>query len=104
MAKSIYKVYAEIPATIKDSGIDKLCREMQITANPKDIQVLVGYYKNSGHLNWIENNLKYNIRFGEKYQVSGPMLSAKFLVLYGEGYFLSLHQTIAAYKIIHWDK
>lgn len=90
MAKSIYKVYAEIPSPIKDSGIDQLCREMQITANHKDIQVLVGYYKNSDHLNWIENNLKYNIRFGEKYQVSGPMLSVKFLVLYGDGGF---HQT-----------
>ena len=38
--------------------------------------------RGSSHYNWITEKNKYNIRFGNGYEVDGKMASAKFLILY----------------------
>ena len=53
--------------------------------------VLLGYYKNEDHLNWILNNKTYNVRAGKdrgSLDISASVCDARFLLLYGkEGYY-----------------
>jgi len=53
---------------------------------PDETFVLIGYYKDQKHLNWITNknnpNMYYNVRYGEKYNLSVKEISAKYLLLY----------------------
>ena len=64
---------------------------------PTDLQffvgdnVLLGYYKNEEHLNWILKNKIYNVRAGKdrgSLDISASVCGARFLLLYGkEGYY-----------------
>jgi hypothetical protein len=92
MALSSKHIYSSPPALIVDHKLDDLCRSLAINdQNPSDINVLVGYYKSTKHLEWIEKNLVYNIRYGGKHIVNAQMLSSRFLVLYGGGSFRQTH-------------
>lgn len=92
MALSSKHIYSSPPALIVDHKLDDLCRSLAINdENPSDINVLVGYYKSTKHLEWIEKNLVYNIRYGGKHIVNAQMLSSRFLVLYGDGSFQQTH-------------
>lgn len=51
---------------------------------PNETFVLVGYYKDDKHLNWIRDNKFYNVRFGEKYNLGIKELSAQYLLLYSK--------------------
>lgn len=85
MARTAKRVYEKEPIQkIVDSKLEALLRELGYDENPQDTYVLVGYYKGENHLKWIEKNLKYNVRYGIKYPISGQMISAKYLVLYGD--------------------
>jgi hypothetical protein len=85
LAKHKYEVLKEKP--IKDKSIDEelyaVAREIGLNENIHDTYVLVGYCKQgSSHYNWITEKNKYNVRFGNGYEVDGKMASAKFLILY----------------------
>ena len=53
--------------------------------------MLLGYYKNEDHLNWIVKNKIYNVRAGKdrgSLDISASVCGARFLLLYGkEGYY-----------------
>jgi predicted component of viral defense system (DUF524 family) len=49
---------------------------------PSETFVLVGYYKGETHLNWINEKRLYNVRYGEKYELSANEIGAKYLLLY----------------------
>jgi predicted component of viral defense system (DUF524 family) len=51
---------------------------------PKETFVLVGYYKNDMHLSWIKEKLLYNVRYGNKYDLSPNEIGAKYLLLYSK--------------------
>jgi predicted component of viral defense system (DUF524 family) len=52
---------------------------------PHEIYVLVGYYKNEKHLEWILENEMYNVRYGgEKYELSANAVGARYLLLYSK--------------------
>ena len=53
---------------------------------PSETFILIGYYKNKEHLNWIINNPQkyYNVRYGEKYKLSVNDISANYLLLYSK--------------------
>jgi hypothetical protein len=51
---------------------------------PSEIFVLVGYYKNDLHLNWIKEERLYNVRYGEKYNLSPQEIGANYLLLYSK--------------------
>lgn len=87
VAQQTKVIYADKPLVIQDSKLDQLCRELNVESNFIDTKVLVGYYKNDRHLSWIQNSQYYNIRHGENYEVTAEMLSAKYLVLYGNKKF-----------------
>jgi len=85
LAKRKYEIIKEKP--INEDSIDEelyaVAREIGVSENIHDTYVLVGYCKQaSSHYNWINEKNKYNIRFGEGYEVDGKMASAKFLILY----------------------
>ncbi|MBM3453997.1 MAG: DUF2357 domain-containing protein [Bacteroidetes bacterium] len=85
MARATKKVYDQKPIQkISDSKLEALLRELGQEEHPEETQVLVGYYKGESHLNWIQANAKYNIRYGTGYTIDGKMILAKYLVLYGE--------------------
>ncbi len=52
---------------------------------PSETFVLVGYYKNETHLNWIKENGLYNVRYGEKYNLSSTEIGAQYILLYTKG-------------------
>jgi len=56
---------------------------------PDETFVLIGYYKSEGHLEWIIENNLYNVRYGNKYNLTDEMVSAKYLLLYTENNFNS---------------
>lgn len=85
LAKRKFEIIKEKP--IKENSIDEelyaVAREIGLKENIHDTYVLVGYCKqDSSHYNWITEKNKYNIRFGNDYEVDGKMASAKFLILY----------------------
>lgn len=53
---------------------------------PDETFVLIGYYKDQKQLNWITKTnspkMYYNVRYGEKYNLSVKDISAKYLLLY----------------------
>jgi hypothetical protein len=49
---------------------------------PSETFVLVGYYKDDIHLNWIKENGFYNVRYGEKYDLTTNEIGAQYLLLY----------------------
>jgi predicted component of viral defense system (DUF524 family) len=84
MARSAEKVYKTKPhLKLPDSKLDQLLRELGAKENPEENYVLIGYYKGKKHLDWIEENLKYNVRYGSSFAINGQMISAKYLILYG---------------------
>jgi hypothetical protein len=84
MARSAEKVYKPKPhLKLPDSKLDQLLRELGAKENPEENYVLIGYYKGKKHLDWIEENLKYNVRYGSSFDINGQMISAKYLILYG---------------------
>ena len=97
MARSAKKVYAET-YKMQDLQIDILLRQLGSADNPDETYVLIGYCKNDKHKKWISDdpqNMRYNIRFGDGYEVNGKMAAARYLLLYSDKDFL--HQEI--YKI-----
>ena len=57
-----------------------------IVCNSSDI-VLVGYYKNFDHLQWILSKKMYNVRLGEakgSMDITPQLLSAKYVLLHGK--------------------
>lgn len=49
---------------------------------PDETFVLVGYYKDDIHLNWIKENSLYNVRYGDKYELTSNEIGAQYLLLY----------------------
>jgi predicted component of viral defense system (DUF524 family) len=71
---------------------------------PNEIFVLVGYYKDETHLNWITNKNLYNVRYGEKYSLSPNEIDAQYLLLYSKDhkestlFFKLTHQKTKVYS------
>jgi hypothetical protein len=85
LAKQKFEIIKEKPISEKsiDEELYAVAREIGLTGNIHDTNVLVGYCKQgSDHYEWITEKNKYNMRFGNGYEVDGKMASAKFLVLY----------------------
>jgi predicted component of viral defense system (DUF524 family) len=98
MARSTKKVYAETYHS-HDTQLDSLLRQLGTTEIPDETHVLVGYCKDEKHRKWISGNpknMRYNIRFGEGYEVNGKMAAAQYLILYSGKDFL--HQEIYRIK------
>lgn len=51
---------------------------------PSETFVLFGYYKNEVHLNWIRQKNLYNVRYGDKYELSPNEIGAQYLLLYSK--------------------
>jgi len=51
---------------------------------PEETFVLVGYYKDDIHLKWITEGKHYNVRYGEKYELSTNEIGAQYLLLYSK--------------------
>jgi len=51
---------------------------------PSETFVLVGYYKDNTHLSWIKEKKYYNVRYGEKYDLSTNEIGAQYLLLYSK--------------------
>lgn len=85
LAKRKYDILKEKPINEKsiDEELYAVAREIGLNENIHDTYVLIGYCKQgSRHHNWITDKNKYNIRFGNGYEIDGKMASAKFLILY----------------------
>ncbi|MFM7683119.1 MAG: DUF2357 domain-containing protein, partial [Bacteroidota bacterium] len=98
MARSTKKVYAETYHS-HDAQLDNLIRQLGTSEIPDETHVLVGYCKDEKHRKWISGdpkNMRYNIRFGEGYDVNGKMAAAQYLILYSGKDFL--HQEIYRIK------
>ncbi len=52
---------------------------------PSETFVLVGYYKDDIHLSWIKDKGFYNVRYGDKYNLSTNEIGAQYLLLYSKG-------------------
>ncbi|AWW30724.1 hypothetical protein DN752_11640 [Echinicola strongylocentroti] len=55
---------------------------------PDETYVLVGYYKNADHLNWIKKNHLYNFRTGSRagsLRLSHEVVNAEYLLLHSKG-------------------
>jgi hypothetical protein len=52
---------------------------------PSETFVLVGYYKDDIHLSWITEKGLYNVRYGDKYNLSTNEIGAQYLLLYSKG-------------------
>jgi predicted component of viral defense system (DUF524 family) len=52
---------------------------------PRETYVLVGYYKHDDHLSWIDEKRLYNVRYGEKYELSTNEIGVQYLLLYSKG-------------------
>jgi hypothetical protein len=46
--------------------------------------VLLGYYKNESHLNWIKQKGVYNVRYNDRYSLKSNDLAAQYLLLYSK--------------------
>ena len=98
LARSAQKVYANTYKS-QDPKVDNLLRQLDSTEIPDETQVLVGYCKGEKHRNWISGdtkNMRYNIRYGNGYNVTGKIASSRYLVLYTDKDFL--HQEIFRVK------
>ena len=51
---------------------------------PSETFVLVGYYKDDIHLSWITTEGLYNVRYGNKYNLSTNEIGAQYLLLYSK--------------------
>lgn len=51
---------------------------------PSETFVLVGYYKDDIHLNWIKEQGLYNVRYGVKYELNQNEIGADYLLLYSK--------------------
>jgi predicted component of viral defense system (DUF524 family) len=51
---------------------------------PSETFVLVGYYKDNIHLSWIKSEGFYNVRYGDKYELSTNEIGAQYLLLYSK--------------------
>jgi predicted component of viral defense system (DUF524 family) len=51
---------------------------------PSETFVLVGYYKDDIHLSWIKDEGFYNVRYGDKYDLSTIEIGAQYLLLYSK--------------------
>jgi len=49
---------------------------------PSETFVLIGYYRDDIHLSWIKDKNFYNVRYGEKYDLSPNEVGAQYLLLY----------------------
>ena len=93
MKEEIKKIIEE---AIKDFEVKPEGFSIEI---PDETQVLVGYCRGKKHWNWIfgdPKNMRYNIRYGNGYDVNGKMAVARFLVLYLDKDFL--HREIYTIK------
>ena len=98
MARTAHKVYSE-NYNISDPKLDNLIRQLGSNEHPDETYVLVGYCRGRKHKSWISGdpkNMRYNIRYGDGYDVNGKMAVARYLVLYMDKDFL--HREIYAIK------
>lgn len=51
---------------------------------PSETFVLVGYYKDDKHLEWINDSKLYNVRYGDKYELTPNEIGATYLLLYSK--------------------
>lgn len=51
---------------------------------PSETFVLVGYYKDDKHLEWINDSSLYNVRYGDKYELTPNEIGATYLLLYSK--------------------
>lgn len=51
---------------------------------PGETFVLVGYYKNESHLNWIKQKGVYNVRYTDKFNLQSNDIAAQYLLLYSK--------------------
>jgi hypothetical protein len=52
---------------------------------PNETYVLIGYFKDKTHLSWINEKRLYNVRYGERYELSSNQIGAQYLLLYTNG-------------------
>lgn len=75
MAHKTYDIHKdENPAALSD-----ILPEYVI---PDETHVLIGYYKGDEHLEWINYNHLYNIRYGDKYSLTPQEIGVGYLFLY----------------------
>lgn len=83
--------YWEIPETKAAESIEQNNTKNTISIQPikyeklKQTSVLFGVFKDQKHLEWIQNNKKYNVRLGERVGAvkrTRQVTSAEYLVLY----------------------
>jgi predicted component of viral defense system (DUF524 family) len=51
---------------------------------PSETFILVGYYKDDIHLNWITEKKLYNVRYGDKHELTPEEIGARYLLLYSK--------------------
>jgi hypothetical protein len=80
-----YQIYKQLP---ENSVYDYLPELIGINRDliPDETMILIAWYKNYEHLNWIHSNNYYNARVGDvrgSINVSAKLSSAKFILLHG---------------------
>lgn len=90
MAKTARKIYSH-KYNKRDAQLDALIRQLGAVESADETLVLVGYCRGEQHKLWISGdlqNMRYNIRYGNGYDVNGQMAAARYLVLYSDNDFL----------------
>jgi len=85
LAYSLFHVFKE-PMSTSYNGWFPILSNIQRAIPPQDIHVLVGYYRNKKHLEWIMENNLYNLRLegrGSKDVLNPNIFGANLLLLYG---------------------
>ena len=87
----IYKVKKDKSSEINDLLPEYIERKKKTRLVPEEISVLVGYFKDDFHLEWIREKQMYNIRYIKNRKLISNEINAKYLLLYHqkeEGYRL----------------
>lgn len=85
LAYNLFHVFKE-PTSILYNGWFPILSNIQRPIPPQDIHVLVGYYRNKKHLEWIIEKQLYNLRLegrGSKDVLNPNIFGANLLLLYG---------------------
>jgi len=79
---SIYKNFKTDDNILREPLPEYLDYKEEHRLIPDETFVIVGYYKDQEHLDWIINENYYNVRYGEKYSLSPNEIGAQYLLLY----------------------
>lgn len=85
LAYHLYHLLKDKRSLIYDGWVPNLANQQRLIP-PQQIQVLVGYYRNNKHLDWILQKGLYNLRLtgrGSKRTLQPGIFQASLLLLYG---------------------